>query len=97
MAVVYVRPCLAGRPFTRFTDGSALTRLFRSRELDPKLYRWSLRLAEFGTIMRWRADLSHEFPEALSRLPRPPPPSYPIDEYFPDDATSGKTNHSAAP
>ena len=32
-------PLLAGRQFTLFTECSALTWLFRSRDLDPKLYR----------------------------------------------------------
>ena len=51
-AVAHFRPYLAGKPFTLVTDCSALTWLFRSRDLDPKLYRWSLRLGEFDIIMR---------------------------------------------
>ena len=46
-AVAHFRPYLAGRPFTLVTDCSALAWLFRSRNLNPKLYRWSLRLAEY--------------------------------------------------
>ena len=46
-AVAHVRPYLAGRPFTLVTDCSALTWLFHSCNLKPKLYRWSLRLAEY--------------------------------------------------
>ena len=69
-AAVHFRPYLTGRPFTLFTDCSALTWLFRSRDLDPKLCRWALRLAEFDTNMRWRAGSSHQLPYALSRLLR---------------------------
>ena len=89
-AVVHFRPYLAGRSFALVTDCSALTWLFRSRDLDPKLYRWSLRLAEFDMTMRWRAGSSHQLPDALSRLPRPGPVADPIDDSFPDDATSGE-------
>ena len=39
-AVEHFRPYLAGRPFTLVTDCSALTWLFRSRNLNLKLYRW---------------------------------------------------------
>ncbi|CAN0548025.1 unnamed protein product, partial [Laminaria digitata] len=72
-AAALCRPYLAGRSFTLVTDCSALTWLFRSRDLDPKLYRWALRLAEFDMIMRWRAGSSHQLPDALSRLLRPGP------------------------
>ena len=86
-----------GRPFTRFTDCSALTSLFRSRDLDPKLYRWAVRLAEFHMTMRWRAGSAHQLPDALSRLLRPGPAADPIDDSFPDDATSGKPSDYVGP
>lgn len=38
--VDHFKPYLSGRPFTLVTDCSALTWLFRSRELCPKLHRW---------------------------------------------------------
>ena len=50
-AVVHFRPFLSGRRFTLITDFSALLWLFRSRDLDPKLYRWALRLTEFDMDM----------------------------------------------
>ena len=95
-AVAHFRPYLAGRSFALVTDCSALTWLFRSRDLDPKLYRWSLRLAEFD-MMRWRAVSSHQLPDALSRLPRPGPAADPIDDSFPDDATSGELGDYVGP
>ena len=96
-AVAHFRPYLAGRSFALVTDCSALTWLFRSRDLDPKLYRWSLRLAEFDMTMRWRAGSSHQLPDALSRLPRPGPAADPIDDSFPDDATSGELGDYVGP
>ena len=54
-AVAHFHPYLAGRQFTLVTEWSALTWLFRSRDLDPTLYRWALRLAEFDMTMQWRA------------------------------------------
>ena len=51
-AITHFRPYLAGRSFTLVTDCSALTWLFRSRDLDPKLYRRALRLGESDMTMR---------------------------------------------
>ena len=86
--VAHFRLYLTGRPFTLVTDCSALTWLFRSRNLNPKLYRWSVRLAEYDMTIRWRTGSSHQLPDALSRLLRPGPATNPIDDSFLDDATS---------
>ena len=79
-AVVHFRPHLVDRPFTLFTDCSALTWLSRSRDLDPKLYRRALRLAEYNMTMRWRAVSAHQLPDALFRLLRPGPAADTIDD-----------------
>ena len=46
-AVLHVRPFSSGRRFTFITDCSAFMWLFRSRDLELKLYRWALRVTEF--------------------------------------------------
>ena len=87
-AIDHFRPYLAGREFKLVTDCSALTWLFRSRELCPKLHRWALRLMEYDIVLEWRAGLEHVLPDAFSRLPHMPTPQDDIDDSFPDDFTS---------
>ena len=96
-AVTYSRSYLAGRSFTLVTDCSALTWLVRSCDLDPKLYRWALHLGEFDMTMRWRAGSSHQLPDALPRSLRPGPAADSIDDYFPNDATSGEPSDYVGP
>ena len=96
-AVAHFRPYLAGRPFTLVTDCSALTWLFRSRNLNPKLCRWSLRLADYDITMQWTASSSHQLPDTLSRLLRPGPAGDSIYDSFPGEATSGEPDASVGP
>ena len=83
--VEHFKPYLAGREFKLITDCSALTWLFRSRELCPKLHRWALRLMEYSIDLVWKAGAQHVLPDALSRLPHAPQPQPDIDDSFPDD------------
>ena len=83
--VDHFRTYLAGRPFDLVTDCGALTWLFKSRELCPKLHRWALRLMEYSITLRWRPGAQHVLPDALSRLPHAPHPQHDIDDSFPDD------------
>lgn len=87
-AVDHFKPYLAGRAFRLVTDCSALTWLFRSRELCPKLHRWALRLMEYDIIMVWKSGVEHVLPDTLSRLPHSEEPQEDVDDSFPDDATS---------
>ena len=68
-----------------FCGSSAITWLFRSRELCPKLHRWALRLAE------------HVVPDALSRLPHAKDTPADADDFFPDDFTSGAPSDFLGP
>ena len=83
--VEHFKPYLAGREFKLVTDCSALTWLFRSRELCPKLHRWALRLMEYSIELVWRAGAQHVLPDTLSRLPHAPQAQRDIDDSFPDD------------
>ncbi|CAB1108851.1 unnamed protein product [Ectocarpus sp. CCAP 1310/34] len=86
-AVDHFRPYLAGRRFKLVTDCSALTWLFRSRELCPKLHRWALRLMEYDMELEWKAEVEHVVPDALSRLPVANPVEVDVDDSFPDDVS----------
>ena len=97
MAIVHFRPFLTGRQFTLFSDCSALTWLFRSRDLDPQLYRWALLFTEFDMIMKWRPETSHPLPDALARLLRPGGSGDSIDDSFPDDTSPGNATDYAGP
>ena len=85
--VDHFKQYLSGREFKLVTDCSALTWLFRSRELCPKLHRWALRLMEYDLVLAWRPGAQHVLPEALSRLPHAPQPQPDIDDSFPDDVS----------
>ena len=87
-AVDHFRPYLACRRFKLVTDCSALTWLFRSRELCPKLHRWALRLMEYDMELEWKAGVEHVVPDALSRLPVASPVEVDVDDSFPDDLSS---------
>ena len=77
---------LAGLRFTLVTDCSALTWLFRSRNLSPKLHRLALRLAEYDIVLRWRAEADNLMPVVLSRLPlHADTEPTDIDDSFPDN------------
>ena len=67
--VGHFRQFLAGREFSPVTGCSALTWLFRSRNLSPKLHRWALRLEKYDIVLQWRAGAINLMPDALSRLP----------------------------
>lgn len=87
-AVEHFRHYLWGRKFTLVTDCSALTWLFKSRNLSPKLHRWALRLMEFDMCLEWKEGRSHHLPDALSRLPRFDMPGEDIDTSFPGDSST---------
>ena len=96
--VGHYRQFLAGRRFHLITDCSALTWLFRSRNLSPKLHRWALRLAEYDIVLRWRAGTENLMPDALSRLPlHTDTEPTDIDDSFPDDPSSSAPNHYVGP
>lgn len=93
-AVDHFRPYLACRRFKLVTDCSALTWLFRSRELCPKLHRWALRLMEYDMRLEWKAGVEHVVPDALSRLPVASPVVIDVDDSFPDDLSSAAAGAS---
>ena len=98
-AVQHFRPYLLGRQFKLITDCSALTWLFRSRDLCPKLHRWALRLMEYDMILEWKEGALHVLPDALSRLPLPSTTAgaMDVDDSFPDDGTSQGVDHFVGP
>lgn len=95
--VDHFKPYLSGRSFKLITDCSALTWLFRSRELCPKLHRWALRLSEYDMELEWKEGAQHVLPDALSRLPHSPHPQADVDESFPDDFTSSAASAFVGP
>lgn len=95
--VVHFRPFLSGKVFTLGAGYSAPLWSFDSRDLDPKLYRCSLRLAEFDMVKKWRAGTYHELPDVLSRLLRPGSAGDLTDYSFPNDAPSGYYPTTSAP
>lgn len=96
-AVDHFKPYLAGRSFKLVTDCSALTWLFRSRELCPELNRWALRLMEYDIVMVWKSGVEHVLPDTLSRLPHATEPQEDVDDSFPDDITSGAPSDYVGP
>lgn len=86
--VDHFKPYLSGRRFKLIVDCSALTWLFRSRDLCPKLHRWSLRLMEYDMDLVWKEGAQDVLPDALSRLPHAPYPQGDVDDSFPDDPSS---------
>lgn len=87
------RPLSADRSCTLVMGYSVLTRLFSSRVLEPKLYRWALRLTGFGMTISWRAGSCHHLFGMFNRFLRPCPAAEMIDYSFPDDSTSGKPKY----
>ncbi|CAM9885392.1 unnamed protein product, partial [Sphacelaria rigidula] len=51
-ATGHFRQYITGRRFDLVTDCSALLWLLRSRDLEPKLHRWALRLMEYDMTLR---------------------------------------------
>ena len=96
--VRHFRQFLAGRRFSLVTDCSALTWLFHSRNLSPKLCKCALRLAENDMVLRWQAIAENPMPDALSRLPlhTDAEPTDIVDS-SPDDLSSCGPNHYVAP
>ena len=85
---------LAGRRFTLVTDCSALTWLFKSRDLSPKLHRWALRLMEYDFVLQWRPGSLHHAPDAFSRLPPDDGATqHDIDTSFPDDSNRPRSTY----
>ena len=91
-AIKHFRQYVAGRRFTLVTDCSALTWLFRSRNLDPKLHRWALSLQAYDIDLRWRAGSANLVPDCLSRLPHQTQTDSHIDDSFRDDTSVANPN-----
>ena len=91
-AIKHFRQYVAGGRFTLVTDCSALTWLFRSRNLDPKLHRWALSLQEYDIDLRWRAGSANLVPDCLSRLPHQTQTDSHIDDSFRDDTSVANSN-----
>lgn len=71
-AVTHFGAYIAGRRFIILTDYSALTWLFKSHDLSPKLDRWAICLMEFDVVLQWRAGSTHNLPDArLDYLSQP--------------------------
>ena len=83
--IKHFRQNVAGRRFALVTGCSALTWLFRSRNLDPKLHRWALSLREYDIDLRWRAGSVNLVPDCFSRLPHRTQTDSHIDDSFRDD------------
>lgn len=103
LAVLYgleqFRTYLQHRRFTLITDCAALTWLFTSQHLSPKMHRWAVRMMQFTMDLQWRKGLLHTAPDALSRLRRrghSGEPETAIDTSFPDD-TSLEVHRSQEP
>lgn len=92
LAILYVhdqfRMYLLHRKFTLITDCAALTWLFTSQHLSPKMHRWALRMMQFDMELKWRKGAEDTVPDALSRLWRKGPRDTPINTSFLDDSTS---------
>jgi hypothetical protein len=63
------RHYLVGGPVTLITDSRAISWLQKSKELSPKLFRWSLRLQEFAPNIIHKEGSSIPFEDCGSRLP----------------------------
>ena len=87
-AIKHFSQNVADRRFTLVTDCSALTWLFRSRNLDPKLHRWALCLQKYEIELKWRAGCTHLVPDCLLRLPTTKPLLEDVDDSFRDDTSS---------
>ena len=81
-----------GRRFTLVTNCSALTWLFRSRNLEPKPHRWALSLQEYDIDLRWRAGSANLVPDCLSRLSHKTQTDSHIDDPFRDDTSVANPN-----
>ena len=79
------------------TDCSALTWLFQSRDLCPKLHRWALRLIEYDMDLRWREGAKHVLPDVMSRIPHQKEPGADIDDAFPDDFSLSSPSREGQP
>ena len=89
---------LAGRRFSLVTDCSALTWLFRSRNLSLKLHRWALHLTDYDIVLRWRVGAENLMPDELSRFPlHTDTEPTDVDDSFPDDPFSSAPNHYVGP
>ena len=96
-AVDHFQPYIVGRQFKVLIDCSSITWLFRSRDLCPKLYIRPLRLAEYDTLLEYRAGVQHVVPDALSRLPHAKDTPADVDASFPDGFPSGAPSEFLGP
>ena len=92
LAIKQFRQYETGRRFTLVIDCSALTWLFRSRNLDPKLHWWALSLQEYDIDLRWREGSANLVPDCLSRLPHQTQTDSHIDDSFRDDTSVANPN-----
>src|SRR3989338_3762362 len=65
------RHYLLGAPVTLITDSRAISWLRKSKELTPKLFRWSQRIEEFSPTIIHRPGPSIATEDCGSRLPSP--------------------------
>ena len=96
-AIKHFSQNVADRRFTLVTDCSALTWLFRSRNLDPKLHRWALCLQKYEIELKWRAGCTHLVPDCLLRLPTTKPLLEDVDDSFRDDTSSLSSPNLSTP
>ena len=90
--IKHFRQNVVGRRFALVTDCSALTWLFRGRNLDPKLRRWALSLQEYDIDLRWRAGSANLVPDCLSRLPHQTQTDSHIGDSCRDDTSVANPN-----
>ena len=67
-AIDLFRPYLYGTEFTVETDHNALVWLYRVKDTNQKLLRWSIMLQEYSFIVKHRRGVDHKNADALSRI-----------------------------
>ena len=70
-AVKHFRCYLWGvqEPFSLITDHIALQWLYKNKDLNGRLTRWSLKLQEYNFSIKYRKGTAHSNVDALSRIP----------------------------
>lgn len=59
--------------------------LVKSHELNPKFYRWALRVIEFDIAIKWKAGVRNQLPDVMLLLHHPGPLGKEIDDPFQDN------------
>ena len=65
-SVTKFRPYIAGLTFTVRSDHDALRQLMTISDSTARLILWRLRLSNFDLTVKYRPDLVHQVPDALS-------------------------------